>query len=149
MMSKQNSVLLRDLAQAASIEADLAKQQAYAREYWQDYTKRVRRVFGTLNPADYLAIKQTAEVNNRTVWQQVWLESQAYRSGNTAPSSTMEDQQQALLIELRRIGNSLNQLAKAGHIQIHQDGHFTAKGDDKIGVAVLGWCRELERRVNN
>ena len=148
MTDKQNSPLLHDLKQGSSASSEYAKQRAYARDYWQSYTKRVRRVFGTLSPAEYNTIRQIAEVNDRTVWQQIWLESQAYRSGNTVPSTIVENQQQALLIELRRIGNNINQLAQMGHIQVHQDGHFTARGDDKIGVAILSWCRELERKID-
>lgn len=42
-------------------------------------------------------MQRIAEANDRTVWQQVWIESKAYRSGNIAPTTITENQQQAVL----------------------------------------------------
>ena len=148
--------LLRDLAveavgdNGAAIDhaAELARTQAYNRTYWQDYAKRHKRVFGTLSLAEYAEIKQTADQSHRTVWQQVWAESLAYRSGKQVPTQTLEDGQQALLIEMRRIGNNLNQLARLGHVRAHtDDSELTAQGDDDIGVAALRWCQDLKRQI--
>ena len=151
-MRTDEAPLLRDLAietmgnnEAADPAADLARTQAYNRTYWQDYAKRHKRVFGTLSLAEYDEVKQISDQNNRTVWQQIWAESQAYRPGTSVPSKSLEDSQQALLIEMRRIGNNLNQLARLGHIQAHtDDGELMAQGDDEIGVAALRWCQDLE-----
>lgn len=153
-METDEAPLLRDLAietvgnnEAADPAAELARTQAYNRTYWQDYAKRHKRVFGTLSLAQYNQIKQTADQNHRTVWQQIWTESQAYRTKTTVPIQTLENGQQSLLIEIRRIGNNLNQLAKLGHIRANREGNLTAQGDDQIGVTVLRWCQALERQI--
>ena len=147
--------LLRDLAVevvggngADDPAQELTRTQAYNRTYWQDYAKRHKRVFGNLTLADYSEAKKVADQNDRTVWQQIWAESQAYRAGATVPTEALEEGQQALLIELRRIGNNLNQLAKLGHIRARRnDDDLTAQGDDEIGVAALRWCQSLERHI--
>ena len=154
-MGTDNTPLLRDLAVevagdgvAGDPAADLARVQAYNRTYWQDYAKRHKRVFGNLTLAAYSEVKEIADQNDRTVWQQIWAESRAYRAGATVPTEALEEGQQALLIELRRIGNNLNQLAKLGHIRARRNGDdLTAQGDDEIGVTALRWCQSLERHI--
>ena len=154
-MGSNDAPLLRDLAveavgdgRAADPAVELARTQAYNRTYWQGYAKRHKRVFGTLSLAEYAEVKHIADQNHRTVWQQIWAESQAYRAGTSVPFKSLEDSQQALVIEMRRIGNNLNQLARLGHIRAHSDdGEFMAQGDDEIGVAALRWCQDLERQI--
>ena len=154
-MGTEDAPLLRDLAveavsdgTSADSAEELARAQAYNRTYWQDYAKRHKRVFGTLSLAEHSEVKHIADQNHRTVWQQICAESQAYRAGTTVPTQTIEDGQQALLMEMRRIGNNLNQLAKLGHIRAHrEDGDLTAQGDDEIGIAALKWCQDLERHI--
>ena len=154
--------LLRDLAVEAvgarnrrrhDPAAELARTQAYNRAYWQDYAKRHKRVFGNLSLAEYSQIKTIADQNHRTVWQQIWAESQAYRADKQVPTRALEDGQQALLIEMRRIGSNLNQLAKLGHIHAHERDEkalliqLAAQDDDYIGMSALRWCQSLEQHI--
>ncbi len=53
-------------------EADRA---AYRRKYWQGYAKKVKRIFGTVQPAEFAAAKQRAEDAGRSVWGQIWAEA--------------------------------------------------------------------------
>ena len=149
-MTNLRHPLLQDLATQNGPDAqELARKRCYNRHYWQDYAKRHKRVFGTLDLEEYHQIKAIADQSHRAVWQQIWAESQAYRAGTTVPTQAIEDGQQALLIEMRRIGNNLNQLVRLGHIHARQAGGFTARGNDAIGVAVLRWCQALERQIRS
>jgi hypothetical protein len=96
-----------------------ADRTTYRRQYWQKYSKRVRRVFGSLTPDEYAAMAERAaetQGDEPSVWQQIWLESKAYTSGAALPTAEIADQQRELLAELRSIGNNINQLARLGHI---------------------------------
>ncbi len=156
-MGTHDAPLLRDLAieaihtnEANDPAAELARTQAYNRAYWQDYAKRHKRVFGTLTLQEYAEVKQTADDSDRTVWQQIWAESRAYRRGTVVPTPKLARGQQDLLMEMRRIGNNLNQLARLGHIQAQTHGDsLTAQGDDPTAVAVLRWCQQLERHIKS
>lgn len=94
----------------------VAEARAYARAYWAEYKQRVKRVHGTLSPRDYAMIQRLAQDNGRTVWGQIWAESEAYRTGGAVHGAEVEAKVDALHAELRRIGNNLNQLAKTGNI---------------------------------
>ena len=122
-------------------EAD-AKLTAYRRQYWQRYKGQVKRVFGTLDPADYAALKVRAEQTGRSIWAQLWAESQAYRKGATVPTMEIEERQRLLLIELRRIGNNVNQLAKLNHLKAKQS-EATVPTSEDIAAAF----EQLEQAV--
>lgn len=150
--------LLRDLAvEAVGVEdghrndpvALLAQTQAYNRTYWQDYSKRHKRVFGNLTLEDYSQIKAIADQNHRTVWQQIWAESQAYRSAERVPTPAMATTQQELLMELRRIGNSLNHLAEQQGYRVAPAKGHTQEGTESplSHQSIMAWCQDLERRI--
>jgi len=94
----------------------LAHQIAYRRAYWQNYKKQHKRVYGTLTPEEYEAIKVLADENGRSVWEEVWEQSRAYREKQFLPSEAINDEIGKLYVELRRIGNNLNQIAHHGNI---------------------------------
>ena len=102
----------------------------------------MRRVFGSLTPQTYEAIKTTADAQGRTVWQQIWAESCAYRSGTPIAPKEILARQAELLRELRQIGNNINQLAKLGHIEAKRQGGLVASMEDHLGAEV---ARQLER----
>ena len=103
-------------------KAEEAERADYRRTYWQGYAKKVKRIFGTVTPAEYEAVKQRADEAGRSVWGQVWAEAQAYRQGVVLASGKVAEQQRELVIELRRVGNNLNQLARLGHIDQRKQG---------------------------
>ncbi len=125
-------------------EADRAQ---YRRNYWQDYSKRVKRVFGTLKACEYAAAKERADDNGRSVWGQIWAEACAYRAGTVLPTPVIAEQQRHLIAELRRIGNNINQLAKLGHIEARKHGSLAPRDDDRIGQETLRQFSRLESIV--
>ena len=119
----------------------------YRRKYWQDYAKRVKRIFGTVSFVEYEAAKQRAEEAGRSVWGQIWAEAKAYREQTILSNFEIASQQRELAIEIRRIGNNINQLAKLGHIQARKHGGLRAISDDRIGVETLRQFEKLEAKV--
>lgn len=107
-------------------KAEEAKRASYRREYWQGYAKKVKRIFGTVTPEDYKAVQLRSEEAGRSVWGQVWAESQAYWKSQPLATGAIAEQQRELVTELRRIGNNLNQLARLGHIQNRKAGMLQA-----------------------
>lgn len=103
-------------------KAEEIERATYRRTYWQGYAKKVKRIFGTVTPEDYNAVKQRADEAGRSVWRQVWAESQAYWRAQPLATGEIADNQRELVTELRRIGNNLNQLARLGHIQNRKQG---------------------------
>jgi len=120
-------------------KAEEAERAEYRRSYWQGYAKKVKRIFGTVTPAEYEAVKQRADEAGRSVWGQVWAEAQAYRKGIVLASGEVAEQKRELVIELRRIGNNLNQLARLGHIEqrkhgglSQQDSNITSQAHEQL-----------------
>ena len=123
-----------------------AERAAYRRQYWQGYTKKIKRIFGTVTPAEHQAVKSRADEAGRSVWGQVWAEAQAYRHGRNLASGEIADQQRQLISELRRIGNNLNQLARLGHIQNRKHGGINLPEDSVVAEAMQQLAR-LEAAV--
>lgn len=131
-------------------KATEAERADYRRRYWQKYSKRVRRVFGTVTPDEYAAIAaraSTTQDGEPSVWRQIWLESRAYVSGQSLPTGEIADQQRELLAELRRIGNNINQLARLGHVRAARDGGLTATPNDGLGVEAIRQFERLEAKI--
>lgn len=124
-------------------KAEEAERASYRRTYWQGYAKKVKRIFGTVTPDEHDAVKQRAEDAGRSVWGQVWAESQAYSAERTLATGEIAEQQRALVSELRRIGNNLNQLARLGHIRNRKHG-LTSKNDDALGDEAMKQLALLE-----
>jgi|GEM_PF-1634845 len=119
----------------------------YRREYWQGYKGRVRRVYGTMTPAEFAALKSVADHNQNSVWKQLLSDARAYRAGVVIAPTDILLAQDNLVGELRRIGNNINQLAKLGHIHAKKTGGIDASVDDKIGQECLRQFERLERAV--
>jgi len=116
---------------------------SYRRQYWQGYTKKVKRIFGTVSPSEYQAAKQRADEAGRSVWGQIWAEAKAYRHGQTLDTGEIAEQQRELVTELRRIGNNLNQLARLGHIQNRKAGNLH-RPDDSLTAEAMQQLERLE-----
>lgn len=101
--------------EAQRAEAKEAKAAAYRRQYWQQYKQDHKRVYGTLSVTEYKAMKAIADQNDRAVWEQIWAESKAYRRQEYLPTMQLSREIERLYVELRRIGNNLNQIAALGH----------------------------------
>jgi len=119
---------------------------SYRRQYWQGYTKKVKRIFGTVSPSEYQAARQRADEAGRSVWGQIWAEAKAYRQGQTLGTGEIAEQQRELVTELRRIGNNLNQLARLGHIQSRKAGHLH-RPDDALTTEAMKQLERLEEVV--
>lgn len=137
--------LSSDEALAAEKERE-AERTEYRRKYWQEYSKKVRRVFGVLSQQDHAEAKARADEHGRSVWAQIWAEAEAYRSGRRDPSPEVAANQEQLISELRRVGNNLNQLAKLGHIEAKRGGGIAAKSN--IGTEALRLIERLETAVD-
>lgn len=119
----------------------------YRRDYWQGYKARVRRVYGTICPGEYEAIKSIAAQNETSVWQQLISDARAYRAGVVLAPKDILLAQDNLVGELRRIGNNINQLAKLGHIQASKTGGLKCIDSDQIGRECLAQFERLEKSV--
>ncbi len=127
-----------------------AERSDYRRRYWQKYSKRVRRVFGTITPEEYAEVAARAvavQGGEPSVWRQIWLESRAYIEQSELPTSEIAEQQSVLISELRRIGNNINQLARLGHVQASRARGLTALADDRLGIEALRQFERLEQKV--
>lgn len=87
----------------------------YNQRYWQQYKKQRRRIYGSVSPAEYHALEHRANSSGRSVFQQLWQESQAYCQQRYLPSATLAQLQRELILEIRRIGNNLNQQTRYLH----------------------------------
>lgn len=127
---------------------DEEKRTQYRRQYWQRYSKRIKRVFGSLTPNEYEAVSERAEAHGKKVFEQIWAESLAYCDGRILPTVELAEQQHILIQELRKIGNNINQLARLGHVQAKRgEGLVVVDVDDNIGVETLRQFRRLEHAI--
>lgn len=154
-MTSQSSGIGQALSQSLHLSSDETHERekaeeagraAYRRKYWQGYAKKVKRIFGTVTPAEYAAVKSRADETGRSVWGQVWAEAQAYHLGRKLASGEIADQQRQLIAELRRIGNNLNQLARLGHIQNRKHGGIKPS-DETITAEAMQQLSDLEAVV--
>ena len=86
--------------------------KAYRKAYWQAFKRDHVRVYGTLTKAEHAEIKRVAERSGRSVWEQIWRESLAYRGGDYLPTTDIAARIEGLYGQLRAIGNNLNQIAR-------------------------------------
>ncbi|MEL6667055.1 MAG: hypothetical protein AAFQ24_13075 [Pseudomonadota bacterium] len=119
----------------------------YRRNYWQNYKDKIRRVFGTLSVTEYEFWQARAADSERTVWAEIYSAACAYIRGEAISPPEVRRAQEELRVELRRIGNNLNQAVKFGHIRARRDGHLVAPHSDEVGQAVLKAMTELEQRL--
>ena len=113
------SQYILQLTPEAEAKIEIEREQkltSYRRDYWQQYKKNHKRVYGTMTLEEYAQVKARAEVHGFTVWEQIWQESQNYCNKSYLPDQNIRSQISKLYAELRRIGNNLNQIAKKTHI---------------------------------
>jgi len=123
------------------------KLSQYRRDYWQDYKKQKRRVFGTISKAEHAAWTALAKSNGRSLWGQIFTCACAYISGTHIASREILQTQNELLTEIRRVGNNINQAVRLGHIQAKRTGGLKAPENDEIGRTILNEFETLERRI--
>ena len=96
------------------------EKRRYHQQYWSQYKKVRRRVSGTLSEEEHAEIERRAEEAGRAVWKQIHAEAEAYARGEYLPSKDIEERINELIVQLRRIGNNVNQIARA----LNTDGNF-------------------------
>ena len=81
----------------------------YHRQYWQRYRGQKQRVTVTLSKADYqaLCVRAANADPNRKPGQQLWLESQAYLSGQFLPNADIAHRIDRLYHELHKLYDQL------------------------------------------
>lgn len=89
-----------------------ANSTEYNKKYWAQYKQKKHRVSGVLPLVDFIALEKRAAMAGRKPFQQLWLESDAYRRQQYAPSKKLEALNHLLVMEIRKIGNNINQQAK-------------------------------------
>ena len=124
-----------------------AKRSDYRRSYWQKYRKTVSRVYGTMPPAEYEALKARAKANNRAAWEQLVAEARAYRDGDLVPTPEMLDLMRQAIRDINAIGNNINQLTKLGHLQSQKRGPWGAAPGTNLQDEVLRQLSRLEAKV--
>ena len=133
--------------QQSAEREDAVKLTQYRRDYWQNYKRHIKRVFGTIDPRDYAQWETLAAEQGRTVWGHIYACACAYLSGRPLVSVDVLNVQTELVAELRRIGNNLNQAVRLGHIKAHKDGTLYANTDDAVGQSILSTFERLEQRL--
>ena len=101
---------------AATAAGKAERLKAYRRAYWLTFKRDHVRVYGTLTKAEHTEIKRIAERSGRSVWEQIWRESLAYRRGDYLPTTDIAARIEGLYGQLRAIGNNLNQIARRANI---------------------------------
>ena len=114
-------------------------QMKEARKRYQDRVRKThKRVYGTLTNDEYAQFQQRAEEARRAVWTQIQKEAEAYARGEYLPPQQAENRIAELVLQLRRIGNNLNQIAR----QLNTNGEFE-------NPEFLQQFRELENAFHN
>lgn len=155
-MSNPNSNVGQTLVGALRLSSDEAherdkqaedKRADYRRQYWQKYRKSITRVYGTLPPAEYEALKARAEKNERAVWQQLVAEARAYRSGGIVPTLEHTELLRQAIGELNHIGNNINQLTRLGHLQSQKRGPWESDPEKPLTEEVQRQLNRLEAKL--
>ncbi len=96
------------------------EKRQYHHEYWRQYKKTRRRVTGTLTETEYTEIEQRANEAGRAVWTQIHAEAAAYARGEYLPTKEIDLRISELIMQFRRLGNNINQIAR----ELNTDGGF-------------------------
>ncbi len=99
------------------------KMREYRQRYWQRFRETRKRVYGTLTTEEYAAFERRAEEAGRAVWSQIHAEAEAYARGEFLPSKDVEQRVSDLVIQLRRIGNNINQIVR----EVYREGDFDGR----------------------
>lgn len=84
----------------------------YQKQYRKKYKTRKRQVSGYLSIKNFHDLEQRAKDGGRSKFQQLYQESQAYLNNHYLPNKVQLELQRQLIIEVRRIGNNINQQTK-------------------------------------
>ena len=87
------------------------QKRLYRQRYWQRFQQTRQRVYGTLTKEEYAAFEQRADEAGRAVWTQIKTEAEAYARGEYLPTKEIDERVTELVVQLRRIGNNVNQIA--------------------------------------
>lgn len=98
------------------------KQRRYRQQYWERFRETHKRVYGTLTIEEYEAFQERAESAGRAVWAQIQAEAEAYARQEYLPPPEVEARITELIVQLRRLGNNVNQIAHT----LHADGTLRA-----------------------
>jgi len=93
-------------------EEKKAQRLHYKRQHYHQNKHLKDRVYGSLSRAEFREINLIAKANNRTVFQQIWLESCAFRKQQNVPSKELEKVLHDLYRQLRGMANNINQLTR-------------------------------------
>lgn len=93
----------------------LLKRRASKRRYWQKFKQTRKRIYGSLSQAEYRDLEARAKAHKHSVWDQVWLESQAYRQQEYLPTPLIERELAALIQIVRGMAGNINQMARYSH----------------------------------
>lgn len=97
-----------------------AEKRLYHQQYWSQYSQTRKRVTGMLTSGEYAKIEQRAEDAGRKVWSQIHAEAEAYTRKEYLPPKDVEEQISELIVQFRRLGNNVNQIART----LNTDGRF-------------------------
>ncbi len=126
-----------------SIEEEKRKARLeYKRVHYYKNKHRKNRVQGSLSHTEFREISRIAQSNGRTVFQQIWLESCAYRSQKSVPSKEVEIILRDLYRQLRGMANNINQLAhKSNAIGRLVEKHQTKKQLQEVEIFLQEFVR--------
>ena len=113
------------------------KMKLYRAKSLAKFQKTKRRVWGVMSKPDYDALAEVAELGGRSVFQQMYLESRAYRQASYLPTKDVERNIMLLNSALRKIGGNCNQLARQGNLT----------GKFRKPVDISGYLLECERAI--
>jgi hypothetical protein len=91
------------------------RMRVYRQRYWERFRETRRRVYGTLTAEEYASLEQRATEAGRAVWSQIHAEAEAYARGEYLPPKDIEERIGELIVQLRRIGNNVNQLVRESY----------------------------------
>lgn len=88
------------------------RMRGYRKRYWDRFAETRRRIYGSVTNAEYEEIERRAKEADRSVWTQLHAEARAYARGEYLPSNDVAGLVTDLVVQLRRIGNNLNQITR-------------------------------------
>lgn len=108
MTMERYKLELTPLDQAALEAEQEEKKAAYRREYWQQYKKQHKRIYGIVSEVEFEELKALAHANERTLWQEILSQSKAYRDKQYLPSEAIRQEIEKLYAEIREVNNNIN-----------------------------------------
>lgn len=119
-----------------SSEHRRAKMREYRAAHKKRWLLKNKVVYGSMGHGEWEEMSAIARRSGRTVWQEVWCESKAWRRQRFLPTKDIEARIERLYIELRRIGVNVNQVAKAANAGLPVDRAVTGREIAKLEQAI-------------